>query len=126
MENLELLRAAIVEDEEFFPRSTDDRIVAQPRETSPDEDFMNERINEESPHAYFSPQLLTKHGWDFSDQKPRSKINKEGKRETLCDLCGVLVVGNNMSAHRRTKIHQVYEKMNSRLKHLVLNTNVKV
>lgn len=39
----------------------------------------------------------------------------------VCDSCGIEYTRAHRSAHRKTKVHQAYEKMNNKMKKFLVN-----
>lgn len=51
-----------------------------------------------------------KHEIDYPLSKPLNKTNKAH----ICDLCGGKYSYNNFSKHKKTKIHALYDKLNTK------------
>eukprot|EP00732_Lithocolla_globosa_P003333 Lithocolla_globosa_v1_NODE_2624_length_1929_cov_217.895411.p3 type:complete len:119 gc:universal NODE_2624_length_1929_cov_217.895411:623-267(-) len=113
MNPLENLREALVNDPEFFPKSSDD-VVPKERNVHDGEEneWINEKIDDSSSPVRYEPILRQK-------LYPPRKFSTT--TEKTCDTCGAVIRGNNMYNHRKTKLHQAYEQMNQQLKRLVLN-----
>lgn len=107
MDGLEALKRAIKEDPDNYtlPPDRKERVIIEKSE-----DFLYDRIENGKVYLELGPIR----------QQPILTPKKPGVvKVKYCDTCG----GNftNHTLHRRTKVHQAYEQMNTRLKHIVLN-----
>lgn len=57
---------------------------------------------------------------DIGKEKKEKKKNNRFER-IECELCGRIISKNNKAAHRKTRFHQAYEKMNKKLREFLLD-----
>ncbi len=54
--------------------------------------------------------------------KPKKEKKKNNRFERIeCELCGRVISKNNKAAHRKTRYHQAFEKMNKKLREFLLD-----
>lgn len=74
--------------------------------------------------AFYKSGLIENDQEEKIDLSPKSKLNKKkSERDKIkCDICGIKYTRSNKYGHVRTKVHKLHEKMNSKLRKILLDS----